>query len=58
VIAFEVTLCGAFAGTLLRNALPDHHVANDAKDIVRLGTGPHRDHRGAGARPADRLEFL
>jgi hypothetical protein len=24
---------------LLRNALPDHHLAEDSKDVVRLGTG-------------------
>jgi hypothetical protein len=38
-LAFVVILGGAFAGTLLRNALPDHHLADDAKDVVRLGTG-------------------
>jgi hypothetical protein len=27
------------AGTVLRNALPDHHLSSDAKDVVRLGTG-------------------
>jgi hypothetical protein len=38
-VAFAVILGGAFAGTLLRKALPDHHLANDAKDIIRLGAG-------------------
>ena len=38
-IAFAIILGGAFAGTFLRNALPDHHLADDGKDIVRLGTG-------------------
>src|SRR6516164_1581154 len=39
LVAFAVILGGAFAGTLLRKALPDRHLAEDAKDIVRLGTG-------------------
>jgi hypothetical protein len=39
LIAFAVILCGALAGALLRRALPDHHLAADAKDIVRLGAG-------------------
>jgi hypothetical protein len=39
LIAFAVILCGAFAGTLLRRALPGDHLANDAKDIIRLGAG-------------------
>src|SRR5262249_10484423 len=39
VIAFAIILGGAFAGALLRKALPDHHLADDAKDIVRLGAG-------------------
>src|SRR5262249_6619923 len=40
LIAFVIILGGAFAGTLLRRALPGHHLADDAKDIIRLGTGP------------------
>jgi hypothetical protein len=39
LIAFVVILGGAFAGTLLREALPDHHLTGDTKDIIRLGTG-------------------
>ena len=39
LVAFAVILGGAFAGTLLRKALPDDHLANDAKDIIRLGAG-------------------
>jgi len=39
LIAFAVILGGAFAGTLLRGALPGDHLANDAKDIIRLGAG-------------------
>jgi len=39
LLAFPVILGRAFAGTLLRKALPDRHLAEDAKDIIRLGTG-------------------
>jgi hypothetical protein len=39
LIAFVIILGGAFAGTLLRKALPGSHLADDAKDIIRLGTG-------------------
>jgi hypothetical protein len=39
LVAFAVILSGAFAGTLLRKALPGRHLADDAKDIIRLGTG-------------------
>lgn len=38
-IAFAIILGGAFTGAFLRNALPGRHLADDAKDIVRLGTG-------------------
>jgi hypothetical protein len=39
LIAFVVILGGSFVGAFLRNALPGHHLADDAKDIVRLGAG-------------------
>jgi len=39
LVAFVIILGGAFAGTLLRKALPGHHLADDAKDIIRLGAG-------------------
>src|SRR5215468_2126417 len=39
LVAFAIILTGAFAGTLLRGALPGHHLADDAKDIIRLGAG-------------------
>jgi hypothetical protein len=39
LIAFAVILGGAFGGAFLRNALPDDHLTDDAKDIVRLGAG-------------------
>ena len=39
LIAFAVIFCGAFLGAFLRRALPGQHLADDAKDVVRLGTG-------------------
>jgi hypothetical protein len=39
LVAFAVILCGAFAGAALRKALPGHHHGDDAKDVIRLGTG-------------------
>ena len=37
--AFVVILGGAFLGTWLRSVLPEQHLADDTKDVVRLGTG-------------------
>jgi hypothetical protein len=34
-----LTLGGIFLGTLLRRALPKHHLDQHAKDVVRLGVG-------------------
>jgi hypothetical protein len=39
LVAFVVILGGAIVGAFLRNTLPDHHLASDAKDIFRLGAG-------------------
>jgi hypothetical protein len=39
LIAFAIIFGGAFLGVFLRRALPGHHLADDAKDVVRLGTG-------------------
>ena len=39
LIALAVILCGAFGGIWLRNVLPERHLADDTKDVVRLGTG-------------------
>jgi uncharacterized membrane protein len=36
-IIFVLTLGGIFLGTLLRRALPEHHLNSHAKDVVRLG---------------------
>ena len=38
-IVCAIIFGGALFGVLLRNLLPDHHLADDAKDVVRLGTG-------------------
>lgn len=38
-LVFVVILTSILAGTLLRKILPEHHLSNDSKDIVRLGTG-------------------
>ena len=39
LIAFAFTFGGALIGVGLRKALPEHHLADDTKDVVRLGTG-------------------
>ena len=36
---FGLTLAGIFLGTLLRRSLPEHHLNEHAKDVVRLGVG-------------------
>jgi Protein of unknown function (DUF4239) len=38
-IIFALTLGGIFLGTLLRRSLPEHHLDEHAKDVVRLGVG-------------------
>jgi hypothetical protein len=38
-IVFVLTLSGIFLGTLLRRSLPEHHLDEHAKDVVRLGVG-------------------
>ncbi len=38
-IIFAIVMGGACLGAVLRNALPDHHLAHDAKEIIRLGAG-------------------
>ena len=48
---FALIVGGIFLGVLLRRALPKHHLSKDSQDVVRLGVGPHRHHRGARARP-------
>jgi uncharacterized membrane protein len=38
-IVFVLTVGGIFLGTLLRRTLPEHHLSDDSKDVVRLGVG-------------------
>jgi len=38
-LIFVLTLGGILLGTLLRRALPEHHLSQDSQDVVRLGTG-------------------
>jgi Protein of unknown function (DUF4239) len=39
VIVFACVLAGAFFGMFLRNTLPEHHLSDATKDVVKLGTG-------------------
>src|SRR5262249_2652598 len=39
LIVCAVVFGGAFVGAFLRSRLPHHHLAEGAKDVVRLGTG-------------------
>jgi hypothetical protein len=39
LLAFAIMLTGAVVGALLRRVLPDHHLGDQAKDVVRLGAG-------------------
>jgi hypothetical protein len=36
---FVLMLGGIVLGSLLRNALPQHHLSKDSQDVVRLGVG-------------------
>ena len=38
-MAFAAIVGGVLIGVFLRSTLPGHHLADDAKDVVRLGTG-------------------
>src|SRR5271166_1735148 len=38
-IIFVLTLGGIFIGTLLRRTLPEHHLNEHVRDVVRLGVG-------------------
>jgi hypothetical protein len=38
-IIFLLTVGGIFIGTLLRRTLPEHHLNEHARDVVRLGVG-------------------
>jgi hypothetical protein len=39
LISFLVIMGGVLFGAILRNTLPDHHLAEDSRDVVRLGAG-------------------
>jgi hypothetical protein len=39
LLAFAIMLLGAFGASLLRRVLPERHLTDDTKDVVRLGTG-------------------
>jgi Protein of unknown function (DUF4239) len=39
LVIFVLILGGIFLGTLLRRALPEHHLDEPVKDVVRLGVG-------------------
>ena len=39
LIAFACIFGGALLGMYVRNVLPEHHLREDVKDIVRLSTG-------------------
>jgi hypothetical protein len=39
VIALAFIFGGALVGVAIRKALPEHHLAGDTKDVIRLGTG-------------------
>jgi len=38
-IVFLCVLAGTFGGMVLRNALPDHHLSEESKEVVKLGIG-------------------
>jgi hypothetical protein len=38
VIALVLIFGGTFAGAFLRNSLPSHHLSDESKDVVRLGS--------------------
>ena len=38
-VVFAMNMTGIFAGMLLRQVLPEHHLSEESRDVVRLGTG-------------------
>ncbi len=38
-IVFACTFCGAMLGIWFRMLLPDHHLTNESKEVIKLGTG-------------------
>jgi hypothetical protein len=39
LITFVFTFAGSLCGLFLRHLLPDHHLSEDARDVVKLGSG-------------------
>src|SRR6516162_646360 len=39
VVAFAFIFGGAFAGMILRTSLPDDHLSDESKEVVKLGMG-------------------
>lgn len=39
LIVFTCVLCGSLAGLVLRNYLPEHHLAAESRDVVKMGAG-------------------
>jgi hypothetical protein len=39
IMTFALVFGGALLGVYFRNALPDHHLRDDVRDVVRLSTG-------------------
>jgi hypothetical protein len=39
LIVFVFIFGGAIVGMILRRALPDHHVRDDSRDVIKLATG-------------------
>jgi len=38
-IVFACVMAGALVGAFLRSSLPAHHLSNESKDIIKIGTG-------------------
>src|SRR5271169_2990513 len=38
-VTFALIVGGILVGSLLRRALPQHHLSKDSQDVVRLGAG-------------------
>lgn len=39
LFTFGCTCGGILSGSILRNRLPEHHLSDDSKDAVKVGTG-------------------
>ncbi len=52
LIAFCCVFTSAMVGLWLRAVLPEHHLDDDSRDIVKLGTGALHRSPGAGLAPS------